>query len=413
MPYIKKMKIEDIVPYENNPRKNDQSVDDVAESIKDFGYLQHIVVDKNNVVIVGHTRLKALKKLGKTEVDVIVADNLNEKQVNAYRIADNKTGEKSLWDDDLLKIELAKLEDVDMTHYGFTDEELSRLLDDDDGETSPGRDVEIPDVPIMAESKRGQIYKLGKHRLMCGDSTNADDMARLMDGIKADITFTSPPYNAHHLDVKKSEARGGGFQKETQKKYLADNDDWTDESYQNFLETNIDLLMENSYEVFYNIGVGSGSKRTIARILNTFADNFKDLLYWKKTNPMPVIADGVISSATELIIAFGHNGTRSFRNFDDDYFHGVIEGQSASATNEYADIHKATFPLYLPTEIITRFTKKNGTVLDCFGGTGTTLIACENTGRTCYMMELEPVYVDVIIKRWEELTGQKAEIVSE
>ena len=128
---------------------------------------------------------------------------------------------------------------------------------------------------------------------------------------------------------------------------------------------------------------------------------------------MPVIADGVISSAVELIIAFGENGTRSFRNFDDDFFHGVIEGQSASATNEYADIHKATFPIYLPVEVITRFTKKNGTVLDCFGGTGTTMIACEQNDRTCYMMELEPLYVDVIIERWENATGKKAELIKD
>ena len=155
------------------------------------------------------------------------------------------------------------------------------------------------------------------------------------------------------------------------------------------------------------MGVAAGSKRTIARLINNYADNFKDLLYWIKDNPMPHIIQEVISSAVELIIAFGENGSRAFNHFNDRLFHGVIAGPSASH-NEFADFHKATFPVYLPSEIITRFSPVGGAVLDCFGGTGTTLIACEQLNRKCFMMELEPVYIDVIIDRWEAFTGKKA-----
>ena len=245
---------------------------------------------------------------------------------------------------------------------------------------------------------------------MCGDATSADDFRRLMCGNVADIVITSPPYNTGHMDVALSDERGGGFNKATQKKYINDDDKRTDEEYCEFLNTNIGLLLENAEEVFYNIGVVSGSKNAIANILWVFAEQFKDLLYWEKENPMPIIQENCIASAVELIIALGNNGTRSFNSFNDRMFHGVIKGQSASS-NKYADIHKATFPVYLPSEIIERFTKKDGSVIDCFCGTGTTLIACEQLGRRCYGIEIEPKYVDVIIERWENLTGQKAVLI--
>jgi DNA modification methylase len=233
-----------------------------------------------------------------------------------------------------------------------------------------------------------------------------------MDGLKADIAFTSPPYNADHLDVPLSDERGGGTQKATQKKYLADNDKRSEDEYFDFLCANIDLLLVNATETFYNIGVAAGSKTTIARLLNKYQNQFKELMYWVKDNPMPVITESVISSATELIICFGENGSRAFNHFNDRLFHGVINGHSAALSNKYADIHKATFPVYLPTEIISRFTPDNGTVIDCFGGTGTTLIACEQLNRKCYMAELDPHYCDVIINRWEQLTGEKAELIT-
>lgn len=215
------------------------------------------------------------------------------------------------------------------------------------------------------------------------------------------------------MDVAFSDERGGGIQKGTQKKYLNDDDEKTEEEYLDFLYSNLDILLMFSDEVFYNIGVGAGSKTAIAELLKHYKEQFKDLMYWEKENPIPVIVESVISSAVELIICLGKNGTRSFNHFKDRLFHGVIKGMSASTSNKYAGVHKATFPVYLPSEIITRFTEEGGSVLDCFGGTGTTLIACEQLNRVCYMSELEPTYCDIIIDRWETLTGEKAILIND
>ena len=393
--------VNDITPYEHNPRKNDDAVDAVAASIKEFGFKVPIVVDKDGIIVAGHTRLKAAKKLGMEQVPCIVADDLTDEQIKAFRLVDNKVAELADWDFSELETELADI-DMDMAQFGFDDFDI-------DANTDIVED-EAPEPPEEPKTKRGQIYQLGRHRLMCGDATSADDFRRLMCGNVADIVITSPPYNTGHMDVALSDERGGGFNKATQKKYINDDDKRTDEEYCEFLNTNIGLLLENAEEVFYNIGVVSGSKNAIANILWVFAEQFKDLLYWEKENPMPIIQENCIASAVELIIALGNNGTRSFNSFNDRMFHGVIKGQSASS-NKYADIHKATFPVYLPSEIIERFTKKDGSVIDCFCGTGTTLIACEQLGRRCYGIEIEPKYVDVIIERWENLTGQKAVLI--
>ena len=399
MPEVVQKPIEEVVPYDNNPRFNDDAVDAVAASIKEFGFQQPIVTDKDGVIIVGHTRLKAAKKLGLKTVPVIVAE-LSEDKANAYRLADNKTGELATWDFSKLEFELGNIE-IDMTQFGFEMDEI---------EDEPEFDVVEDDEPAEVETrcKSGDLWVLGDHRLVCGDSTERSTFAMLMNGEKADISFTSPPYNADHMDVAFSSDRGCGTQKATQKKYLADNDKRTDDEYVEFLSRSLDVLIANSDEVFYNIGVGAGSKRTIAEILYKYRDYFKELMYWEKDNPMPVINEAVVSSAVELIICFGENNSRSFNSFSDRLFHGVVKGHSASVYNEYADIHKATFPVYLPSEIISRFTKVGGSVIDSFGGTGTTMIACEQLNRKCYMVELDPRYCDVILQRWENFTGRKA-----
>ncbi len=362
------------------------------------------MVDHDGVVVIGHGRLMAAKKLGQQEAPVVRADDLTPEQINALRLADNKTNE-SEWDFDFLTTELDNIIDIDMSQFGFeieieTDEEDSEIVEDE------------PPEQVETRCKLGDIWQLGNHRLICGDSTDVETIGKLMDGVKADITITSPPYNADHMDVPQSESRGGGLQKSTQKKYLADNDKRTEDEYFDFLCKNMDVLLMYSDEVFYNIGVGSGSKTAITRLLNHYAEQFKDLMYWVKDNPMPVIVESVISSATELILCFGTNGTRSFNHFNDRMFHGVITGHSAATSNKYADIHKATFPVYLPSEIISRFTPKDGIVIDCFGGTGTTMIACEQLKRKCYMCELDPRYCDVIIERWEIFTGEKAVLLN-
>lgn len=178
--------ISEIIPYENNPRINDGAVDAVAASIREFGFKVPVIVDKNNILVAGHTRLKAAKKLGLGKVPVIRADDLTEEQIKAFRIADNKTAELAEWDFSKLEAELADIE-IDMEQFGFLPEEAAQTVEDVDED-------EVPEPPEVPKAMPGEIYKLGRHRLMCGDSTNTEDMARLMDGERAAMVFTDPPY---------------------------------------------------------------------------------------------------------------------------------------------------------------------------------------------------------------------------
>lgn len=191
---IKQMDIGAIVPYDKNPRNNDDAVEATANSIQEFGWQQPIVVDKNNVIIVGHTRLKAAKQLGLEQVPVLVAESLSDEQVKAYRLADNKTGELADWDLEMLTEELSGIGDLDMSDFGFDlSEDEEEAIDDD-------YEVEVPEEP---KSKLGQIYQLGRHRLMVGDSTDPDQVTKLMNGIKADLLLTDPPYNVGYTGKTK------------------------------------------------------------------------------------------------------------------------------------------------------------------------------------------------------------------
>lgn len=400
-----------LIPYEYNARKHQSEIEKLCNIMKKVGFpdAKAIEVDKNLVIINGHGRRLAAMKLGMKKVPYIIRD-MSDKLARTYRIADNRISDLSGWDFDNLQIETMELKEMDvpLEDFGFDDMSFDDSYGDTEGDDGAEtviidetveEEEEEPQVSIQTDIKRGEIFQLGRHRVMCGDATSEKDMKKLMNGVTADITFTSPPYNAGHLATGRTQDG---------KKYLNDEDERTEDEYLEFLSSNMDILLGVSKEVFYNLGVVSGSKRTIIRLLNKYIDRFKDFIYWKKANPVPAIAKNVISSAVELIMAFGENNTRSF-NHDPGIYYGVIEGPKAGG--EFREIHRATFPLYLPTNVIETFTDEDATVLDCFGGTGTTLIACENTGRTCYMMEIEPIYVQTIIDRWEKQTGQKAKKV--
>ena len=389
--------IDSIKPYEKNPRKNDDAVKYVAESIKQFGFKVPIVIDQDGIIVAGHTRYKAAKKLKMDEVPCIIADDLTEEQVKAFRLADNKVSEKAEWDFDLLGEELDDILNIDMDAFGFDFD----IEDEEPEATEDDYEVELPEEP---KAKLGDIYQLGRHRLMCGDSTDKETVELLMNGNKADIAFTSPPYNAGSLNIVGNET--------TKAKYNSYDDNKTELDYFNFIKTNLSLLLDNANEVFYNIGLVENNKRPIIMLQNEFIDKFKDIIYWEKSTVAPHIQNGVINNLVEFILCFG-NGKRKFENaqFSQGTYWNVIKGANASG-NEYSKIHKATFPVYLPSNIIENFSPKTRTVVDCFGGTGTTLIACEQLDRTCYMMELDPKYVDVIIDRWEQFTGQKAVLLN-
>ena len=382
-----------------NARKHsDKNLSAIAASLNKFGQRKPIVVHRG-VVLAGNGTLEAAKSLGWTEIEVAeVPADWDDDTAKAYALADNRTAELAEWDEGELAKQLLELQDADwdITELGF---DIPALAD-----IEPGDEDEIPEPPVDPKTKLGDIYQLGRHRLMCGDSTDLATVERLMNGKRANICFTSPPYNAGSLEIKGN--------KTTEKKYNSFDDNQSESKYGHFIKSNLNCIFAVCDEVLYNIGLVEGNKRVIVDILTEYRNKFKDIIYWKKSTVAPHIQPGIINNLVEFILCFG-DGKRKFQNaqFKQGSYWNVIEGANASS-NEFANIHKATFPVYLPENIIANFCPPNGLVLDTFGGTGTTLIAADKLNRTSYIMELDPKYCDVIVTRWENITGLKAELIS-
>ena len=385
---IELLKIEDLIPYHNNPRVNDPAVDYVASSIAEFGFKVPIVIDKDNVIVAGHTRLKAAIKLKLKELPCIRATDLTDAQIKAFRIADNKTNEFAEWDFAKLDIELEELEDFDYD-FGFDESDFPAKFNE--GLTDDDYIPEVED-PIC---KTGDLWQLGEHMLLCGDATKKEDVERLMGGKRANITLTSPPYNA-------GDNIRGHF-------YKNDTDNKTDVDYLNFLVLSAGLSLQNSDYVFWNIQLLESNKFVLIDFQSKMCKYVKDILIWNKLQYPPHINKGTFGCKWEYVFVFSENSkSRSFPCNWQGKFPNVIETENAHR-NEYAETHKATFPVSFPVWIIEKmdFAKL---VYDPFIGTGSTLIACEETGRICYGIEIDPHYCDVIIQRWEDFTGKKAEL---
>ena len=387
---IEILPISEILPYAKNPRKNEKSVKFVKESIRQFGFKVPIIIDSKREIVCGHTRLLAAKSLGLSEVPCIVADDLTDEQIKAFRLADNKVGEFSDWDFDLLNNELSEIAEIDMGDFGFD-------LSENEEETKVVKD-EVPDE-VEPVCKKAEIWQLGEHRLLCGDSTSSDDVSKLMNGEIADIAFTSPPYNAGQTPT---EVKMG---KRT--KYNGNEDDKDEDNYTEFLCKYLENTLNNSKYSFMNIQSLSNNKKSIIDLMYKFRNQFCDTIIWDKTGSQPAMANNVLNSEFEYIHIFGGNASRAIGTIP---FRGTISNilhLAAQRKNEFSKIHNATFSVDFAAYFVKNFAKES--VLDLFGGTGTTLIACEQLGRKCFMMELEPHYCDVIIARWEKLTGKKAE----
>jgi len=398
----KNVDVDVLIPYAMNSRQHDETqVAQIAASIREFGFTNPILVDEKNNLIAGHGRIMAARKLQMEQVPAVVVTGLDDRKRRALIIADNKIALNSTWDEESLIIELEDLSDDFGELIGFSESELVNLLKTDEVEGLTDDDA-VPDAPEVPVTVDGDIWVLGNHRLMCGDSTSIDAVEKLMDGKKANLCFTSPPYNAGSLNIKGN--------KTTQKKYNSFEDNQTEDEFFDFLKDNVECMLAVSDEIFYNIGLVQDNKRTIFKMVDFFGEYFKDVIYWKKNNVAPHIQKGVINNLVEFILCFG-DGKRKFSNpqFGQGTYWNVIEGSNASG-NEFSNIHKATFPVYLPENIIKNFTARNALVIDCFGGVGTTIIACEKTNRYCNMMEIDPKYCDVIIKRWQDFTGDKAKL---
>ena len=356
--------IDDIKPYAKNPRINDDAVDAVANSIRDFGYRNKIRVDRDMVIITGHTRYKALKKLGMKQIEVVVDDDMTPEQVRAYRIFDNSTAALSEWDIDLLPDELAALPDYDPTDYGLdlaeADDEPTEIIED-----------EPPEPPEEPVTKRGDIYLLGDHILMCGDSTSKEDVAKLIKGEKVDMVFTDPPYGMSAV------SKSGVLSKT----YGSDimNDDSNEVAIASF------KLSQSTFPHAKHVWWG-------ANYYTECLPSAECWIVWDKNNGM--------SDQTDCELAWTN-------------FRSVVR-QFTLASEKTNRVHPTQKPIKLIDQIMNRFDSKKEVkcVLDLFGGSGSTLIACEQTGRRSYTMEMDPKYCDVIVQRWENFTGRKAELIA-
>ena len=386
---IEDLAIKDLKPYERNAKKHDEKqIKNVMESIKQFVFAQPLVIDKDNFVIIGHCRLIAAKRLKMEKVPVLRMADLNDEQVQKLRLLDNKLNE-SEWDMDLLAEDIPLLD--------FSDFDIDWELPDIEDEVEIVED-EVPELPEEPKSKLGEIYQLGNHRLICGDSTDIAVIDRLMDGVKADIAFTSPPYNAG------TTATETAMGKTT--KYNGNDDNRTDSEYRDFLNAYLRCALSVSEYIFMNVQSIANNKISLIDVLSDNKDIYADTIIWDKQNGQPAMANNVLNSVFEYIHVFSEKANRAIGTID---FRGTIDNilhLPPQRNNKYSDIHNATFSVEFACWFISRFAKE--TVFDSFGGTGTTLIACEQLNRKCYMCELNPRYVDVIIERWEKFTGKKA-----
>ena len=388
----------DLIPYENNTKIHPpEQVDHIANSIKRFGWQQPIVVDRNNVVIIGHGRLLAAKQMGLQEVPVVYADDLSEEDAQALRLADNKLNE-SPWDFGKLEQELAELEiaGIDMADFGFD------ALDGGGITESSIVEDEIPEPPKNPVAKLGDIYQLGKHRLMCGDSTDANAWAKLMNGEKADMVFTDPPYG---VAIGDKNAMLNSVQPSGRCTENIENDTLSEAELYGMLKTAFINVRENCTDeacYFVTSPQGGSLGLMMMMMMKDAGLEVRHVLMWKK--------NCATFSLGRLDYDYQHEPI--FYTWGEKH-HNFRGGEYRTTVWEYdkprkCDKHPTMKPVELVVNAILDGTREGMKVLDGFGGSGTTIIACEQTNRSCYMMELDPHYVDVIIQRWEEFTGQKA-----
>ena len=425
--------INTIKPYTKNPRKNDSAVDKVAASIKEFGFKQPIVIDKDGIIIAGHTRHKAAIKLGLKEVPVISADDLTPEQAQAYRLADNKTAEFAEWDAGLLGEELGELAavDFDMTPFGF---ECSAEPEEDGFDVAGAIDSITEPV-----TNPGDVWLLGRHRLACGDATILTDAERLMNGTQADMVFTDPPYNVDY--------QGG-----TKEKLKIQNDKMSNDNFYQFLYDSfvnmitvtvdgggIYICHADSEGINFRtamVDAGWLCKQCLVWVKSSIVMGRQDyhwkhepILYgwkpgaahsWNGDRKQSTVIEGgeivTVKACKDGHIITFINGLNALsvkvpsyevEYSGDDSLTTVWRVEKPLRNGE----HPTMKPIALVARAIKNSSKQSGIVLDLFGGSGSTLIACEQLNRICYMMELDPKYCDVIIQRWENLTGQKAELI--
>jgi len=424
---IEQWEIGRVRPYERNPRKNDEAVDAVAASIREFGWRQPIVVDGEGVIVVGHTRLKAALKLGLRKVPVHVATGLSPEQVRALRIADNKTAELATWDMDLLPLELADLRaaEFDLSALGFDMAEVEAMLAPagTEGLTDPDQIPAPPDDPV---TRAGDLWVLGMHRLLCGDSAEPAHVDRLLEGERVQLVNTDPPYNVKveprsnnafvagktsFHPVPQDSARAGAKVKATTKALRAkdrplDNDNVSDEAFAEMLRAwfgNAARVLEPG-RAFYIWG-GYANIGNYPAALKNAGLRFAQQIIWHKMHPV-ISRKDFMGDHEWCFYGWREGAAHQFfgpNNVPDVWPIKKVSPQSM--------VHLTEKPVELAARAMAYSSKPGERVLDLFGGSGSTLIAAEMTGRRACLMELDAPYCDVIVRRWEEFTGRKAELL--
>ena len=397
--------LDTIRPYPGNPRANDGAVDAVAASIREFGFRNPIIVDADGTIIAGHTRYKAARALGLSEVPVLVADDLTPEQVAAYRLADNKTGEMAEWDSELLAQELDGLADLDMSAFGFDDSDLHLP---EFGEACGGMertDVEEvePDDSAPDRVRPGELWRMGDHVLLCGDATSPDDVKRLIEagGVSADMLLTDPPYNValgqHYRpsELKQIHRRQDGL--------CIDNDQWDDdEAFIEFLvkafSSALDALSPGA--AFY-IWYASTQSANFLEAAKRAGMTIRQLLVWAKNTFALGRQDYQWRHEPCL---YGWKDGAAHHWYADRKQTTVLEFDKPLRSEE----HPTMKPVKLFAYLVRNSSRPGDLVLDPFAGSGTTVIACEQLKRRAAVMELDPHYASVIVERWERLTGKTA-----
>lgn len=400
--------LEELKPYKNNPRNNDGAVDAVAASIKEFGFKVPIVIDEDGEIIAGHTRLKAAKKLGLEKVPCIIADDLTPDQIKAFRLADNKTAELAEWNLELLQLELDDIE-LDMSEFGFATTTQGETYEDD-------YEPEPPDEP---KTKPGEVYKLGAHTLVCGDATNSASYEKIVKSV--DCIITDPPYNVD-------------YEGSTKKHLKIENDNMSDSAFFEFLSDAFKNAAEvlkpgGVWYIFHADSEGENFRRAarenLGKVRQCLIWNKNAIVlgrqdyHWKHEPCLYGWKDGAahyfIDDRTQATV-YEDKGVDLKKLKKDEAIRLLqdifSDKQSTTVINEDKPLRNEEHPTMKPIKLIARLiknsTRQGESVLDPFGGSGSTLIACEQLGRVCYMIEFDPRYCDVIIERWEKLTGQKA-----
>jgi len=388
---IEIIKLSKLIPYASNSRTHsDEQVNQIAASIKEFGFNNPVLTDKDQGIIAGHGRVMAAAKLGMDEVPTICLSHLSDAQRRAYVIADNKLALNADWDDEALKAEIERLrdDDFDIVLLGFDDDEMDEMFKDDEVEGLTDED-EVPELPEKPKTIEGDIWLLGNHRLMCGDSTSAEAVEKLMDGQKADLWLTDPPYNVSYegktkdaLTIQNDKMENDGFREFLKNSYLAASSSMKDGAV--FYVWHADSEGYNFRGAAFDIGWQI--RQCIIWVKQVMVMGRQDY-HWKHEPCLYGWKDGAAhlwntDRKQTTVLEFD----RPFRNAE----------------------HPTMKPVELFEYQMLNNTKKNHLVLDSFGGSGTTMIAAEKNGRLSRIMELDPKYCDVIIKRWQDFTGKEA-----